>query len=299
MSESQPITEQERGPKPIYKILIMSLPIGVVIGTIVFMFMYFYLERKNDEQQSVIVTRTFRLSSLDDMVNKLTKTVGYRSIETEEGRNGLKRAESMIGGMLGPQNLGLTVSKSSGEAAHGLLWKGMSVDILGQEKPREVVFIAASYAGDGGVADANCVSSVVLLASSIARDKPERTLRFIFTPLDKEPLEQSEWLVEQCLKSNETCAGIIGLDVMDKEPGVNDSDWLMINETSDQAQVWWSYLSGKSSSYSNQDGEIPSVWLTHTVFSPIAWKESRLGRLEETAKIAPDIKSWVMKAASY
>jgi len=42
------------------------------------------------------------------------------------------------------------VRKDSGEAAHELLFKSLWVDIRGQERAKEIVFMAVSYAGEGG-----------------------------------------------------------------------------------------------------------------------------------------------------
>ena len=104
----------------IYKILLMVLPVGVVLGTIIFMFMYFYLEREDEKNHAVIVSHGLRVSDLEDMVDKFTRRIGEREIETEAGRAGLLRAASMIEGRLGPQNVGYPVRRSEGEAAHGL-----------------------------------------------------------------------------------------------------------------------------------------------------------------------------------
>ena len=104
----------------IYKILLMVLPVGVVLGTIIFMFMYFYLEREDEKNHAVIVSHGLRVSDLEDMVDKFTSRIGEREIETEAGRAGLLRAASMIEGRLGPQNVGYPVRRSEGEAAHGL-----------------------------------------------------------------------------------------------------------------------------------------------------------------------------------
>ena len=127
----------------------MVLPVGVVLGTIIFMFMYFYLEREDEKNHAVIVSHGLRVSDLEDMVDKFTSRIGEREIETEAGRAGLLRAASMIEGRLGPQNVGYPVRRSEGEAAHGLLWKSLSVEILGEERPQEVIFAAVSYAGAG------------------------------------------------------------------------------------------------------------------------------------------------------
>ena len=70
----------------IYKILLMVLPVGVVLGTIIFMFMYFYLEREDEKNHAVIVSHGLRVSDLEDMVGKFTSRIGFgKSRRKREG----------------------------------------------------------------------------------------------------------------------------------------------------------------------------------------------------------------------
>ena len=54
-------------------------------------------------------------------------------------------------------------------------------------------------------ADANTVSTMMMLASSMAREKPARTIRFVFMPYNEAVQDQNQWLLERCLKSGESC----------------------------------------------------------------------------------------------
>ena len=62
---------EDRSPR-IYKVLIMILPVGVVIGTIVFMWMYFAKHQEESNEQNVIIATGIRISDLEDMVRKFT-----------------------------------------------------------------------------------------------------------------------------------------------------------------------------------------------------------------------------------
>lgn len=290
------VSEADSSKSPrVYKILLMVLPVGVVVGTIIFMFMYFYMERQDEKKQTVIVSHGLRVKDLEDMVDKFSDRIGERNIETEQGRDGLKGAASMIEGRLGPLNLGLTVSKSEGEAAHGLLWKSLSVEILGEKNPEEVVFAAVSFSGPGKVADANSVSTMMMLASAVAREKPDRTLRFVFLPMNRPDTEQNRWLVERCLKPSESCVGIIGLKTMDKAPVTGESEW-RVNTPSPVDQAWWKYLSTGSSEGKFSGGRMPSVWITHPVFSPDTWVGKKDERLDRTMVVAQELRKWLQKA---
>ena len=280
----------------IYKILLMVLPVGVVLGTIIFMFMYFYLEREDEKNHAVIVSHGLRVSDLEDMVGKFTSRIGLREIETEAGRAGLLRAASMIEGRLGPQNVGYPVRRSEGEAAHGLLWKNLSVEILGEEKPQEVIFAAVSYAGAGEDADANTVSTMMMLASSMAREKPARTIRFVFMPFNEAPHDQNQWLLTRCLKSGESCSGIIGLQAMGEIPSAGGEAWQM-NSSSPIDIAWWNSLREGSSAMKSTGGVVPSVWLTHPVYSSQTWTGNKDLRLDRTLIAAQDLRKWLLKAS--
>jgi len=301
MSESDPVTDtgpiSEELPSPlIYKVLLMVLPAGVVVGTIIFMFMYFYLEREEEKNHAVIVSHGLRVGDLEDMVDKFINRIGERDIDSEQGRAGLRSAASMIEGRLGPQNVGYPVRKCEGEPAHGLLWKSLSVEIIGMENPQEVIFAAVSYAGEGGVADANTVSTLMMLASSMAREDPERTIRFVFLPMDLPVAQQNRWLVERCLKPGESCAGIIGLQTMSRTPETGESDW-QISASTSTGQSWWVAISeGKSGSMVPNE-KTPAVWLTHPAFSPTTWVGQQGQRLARTLEVAQEIRSWLLSAA--
>lgn len=271
-------------PNPIYKILIMVLPVGVVIGTAIFMYMYFYMERKDNEVQSVIVSRDMKVDELSGLVEKFTERIGLRDIDSEKGRKGLQRAASMIEGSLGPQNLGLTVTKAAGEPAHGLLWKGLSVDIRGVSKPDEVVIAAVSYSGAGHVSDANTVSSMMMLINSMAREKPVKTIRFVFLPLLKTVPEQNKLLLTQCIREGEESAGIVGIGVMEAAPDLAAQGWLSIQ---DNKEVDLQNVSAVS-----------HLWLTHTVYSPETWASNPSGRFVRSLELAREIRAFLLKSAS-
>ncbi len=271
----------------------MILPVGVVIGTIIFMYMYFYNERRDEQEHAVIASHGLRVNDLDDMVMKFTDRIGVRDIEIEQGRTGLKSAASMIEGSLGPQNVGFPVKKDDGEARHGLLWKSLWVDIRGKKMPERVVIAAVSFAGAGETADANTASTLMMLASSMARDEPARTIRFVFLPIDQSPAQQNAWLIQRCLQENEICDGIIGIRTMKKKPELTGEDWQVVAPSSAD-QAWWQFLKQGAN---RPAGAVPSVWITHPVFSSHAWEGQRSRRLEKTIQVAGTITSWLRRAA--
>ena len=271
----------------------MILPVGVVIGTIIFMFMYFYNERRDEQERTVIGSHEIRVDDLDDMVGKFTDWIGSRDVDTEQGRNGLKSAASMIEGRLGPQNLGLKVEKGPGEAKYGLLWKSLWVDVRGQSSPDKVVIAAVSFSGVGEVADANVVSTMVMLAASMARDENSKTVRFVFLPLKRNPTEQNKWLLENCIQKGEVCDGIIGVGLMETDPEVGGEVWQVVTGSGGN-QEWWKFLRQEAT---RPEGDGHSVWITHSVFSSKAWKKRKNERLESTLPVASQLASWLRRAA--
>lgn len=280
-------------PSRVYKVLLMILPVGVVLGTIVFMFMYFHNERRDEREHAVIASHGIRVSDLDDMVGKFTDRIGVREVESKQGREGLKSAASMIEGRLGPQNVGFPVKKDKGEAAHGLLWKSLWVDIRGKERPENIIIAAVSFSGAGEVADGNAVSTLMMLASSMAREELARTIRFVFLPLEKSPAEQNRWLLQRCLQEGESCDGIIGIQTMQGKPEVGGDEW-QVETPADSDKSWWAFLRHGGP---RSDGLTQSVWVTHAVFSPETWQGQKGKRLEKTIEVAATITAWLRRAA--
>lgn len=275
----------------------MVLPVGVVIGTIVFMFAYFYMEKEEERERSVIASYGLRLTDLDDMVSKFSDRVGERSHTSEPGQKGLRQAASMIEGRLGPQNVGYRVSKGRGMVIDSLIWKSLWVDLRGETSPEDVVMVAVSYAGPGEDADANCLSTVMMLASSMAREKNAKTLRFVFLPLSLSPDEQNRWLVQSCLQEGETCSGIIGLQPMVGPPSAASEEWSVVTSTN-RDQEWWQYLHrGESINPGSAEESPVSVWVTASVYSPEAWQNRRNDRLQRTVQLAAQMEDWLRRAA--
>ena len=289
--------DQESSEPRLYKVLLMVLPVGVVVGTVVFMFMYFYLEDKEEQKRAVIASHAARSGDLEDMVLKFVERIGERDGETEQGRIGLRSAASMIEGRLGPQNVGYRVSKCEGVAAHGLLWKSLSVEIRGEKNPDEVVFAAVCFAGPGEDADANTVSTLMMLASAMALEKPARTIRFVFLPMALSAAEQNRWLVSRCLNSNESCVAIIGLHTMMSSPEAGQSAW-QISPDRPESEEWWEALSmGQDARNPPRNEPAPSVWLSHPVFSSQTWQGKLNQRLQYTMEVIQEIRRWLLIVA--
>jgi hypothetical protein len=281
-------------PSPrFYKIMLMVLPVGVVIGTIVFMVAYFHMAREEEREHSVIASYGLRMSDLEDMVAKFTDRIGLRDYRQEDGKRGLKQAASMIEGRLGPQNVGYNVEKGEGVASDGTIWRSLWVDLRGESKPHEVVIVAVSYAGAGQDADGNCLSTAMMLASSMARHAPAKTLRFVFLPLEQSSELQNQWLLERCLNEGEACVGVIGLKTMNKAPEVGGDDWEVETPRS-QDQAWWLYLRGERELQPEQPAY---VWVTTSVFSNHAWQDRRYDRLERTITLTAQIEDWLRRVS--
>ncbi|MGJ8675906.1 MAG: hypothetical protein ACSHX0_00165 [Akkermansiaceae bacterium] len=284
---STAITNENLRTQRIYKFIIMALPLGCIVGVAVFMTMYYLNKKDEAKEQNVLIAHDMRVGDLEDMVEKFTDRIGVRELDTEAGRKGLQRAASMIEGSLGPQNLGFTVTRSSGEAAHGLLWKNLSVDIRGEKKPDDVVFALVSYAGEGKVADANAVATMMMLVSSMAYEKPARTIRFVFSPLKKPLDEKRGWLLAESLLAGENSVAVLGIDVMATAPDMSTDGWQNV-ESMTKANLTATLA---------QKGQTP-LWLTHSVLSSQAWAGNDNGRFRSTLEAAQEIKAWLLQAAN-
>lgn len=277
----------------IYKVLLMILPVGVVIGTIVFMTMYFYMEREEERERNVIAAYGLRVEDLDDMVGKFTDRIGLRDHGTEEGQRGLAKASSTIEGRLGPQNVGYTVHKGEGMAIGDRVWKSLWVDLRGSSSADEVVLVAVSYAGAGELADSNALSTVMMLASSMAREQLEKTLRFVFLPLQQAPEKQNQWLRDLCIQKGERCIGIIGIQALPGSPDLGGEHW-QVHYQGEAGSEWWRFVRGRGD---RPEALGSAVWLSTSVYYQEAWLGRRGERLQQTIGEARQLENW-LRAAS-
>ena len=90
--------------------------------------------------------------------------------------------------------------------------------------------------------------------------------------------------------------GIVGLQVMNRAPAASDEEWIVRAPIAADA-MWWAYLSGRGQEEPSSGEEVPSVWLTHAVYSSEAWQDKKDERLKATIGVAQQLRGWLLKAA--
>ena len=83
------------------------------------------------------------------------------------------------------------------------------------------------------------------------------------------------------IQSNENLAGFVALGTMIDLP--------------DQLDKGWVSLASKSAVELSSQKELV---LTHSVYSPDAWRGNREGRLASTLKVAQELRAWLRKVAN-
>ena len=104
----------------------------------------------------------------------------------------------------------------------------------------------------------------------MAREKPARTIRFVFMPY-KDASQRAEPTAVDTLPAIQVKAAMESLDYRPrvKFHRLSISAWQMQMQMQTQSPVdiaWWNSLTEGSSAMKFRDGVVPSAWLTHPVY---------------------------------
>jgi hypothetical protein len=156
-------------------------------------------------------------ASLRKDVEALSTTLGKRSAETYSK---LEAAAGIVEQRF--RELGYTVSRQS-FTVDGKLFHNIEVEIKGASKPEEIVVIGAHYDSEGSTPGANDNASgtaaLLALAQKTARDKPERTLRFVAFSNEEPPYFQTDEMgsvvyAKRCRARRENIVAMVSLETM-------------------------------------------------------------------------------------
>ncbi len=179
-------------PKVI-RLLILGLPVGLLVGGIIAMILYFRDEasaaaRSARGDNSQPVSRRELLAH----VRTLAKTIGPRHLGAPAQ---LAATIKYIEGTLGPANLGYKVARETYKVGdidcHNLI-----VELPGTQKKDEIVIVGAHYdtvlTTPGADDNASGVAACMNLAQAFAKTENERTLRFVFFANEEPPYFQTD-----------------------------------------------------------------------------------------------------------
>lgn len=204
------------------RLLILGLPLGLILGTVVAMMLYF-----RDESDAAgkagqgYGRRAITRRDIESHVETLAKTIGPRHMGAPDRLNA---AIKYIEGTLGPANLGYNVARHTykiGDAdCHNLVVQIISTD---PARGHEIVLVGAHYdtvlTTPGADDNASGVAACMSLAQTFANTKHERTLRFVFFANEEPPYFQTENMgslvyARDCKKRGEKIVAMLSLETL-------------------------------------------------------------------------------------
>jgi hypothetical protein len=166
------------------RFFLVGLPLGLAICGGVAVYLYYHPLKprlvRGSSGALPLEARRRPVSERDlrEFVRILSADIGARPVSD---RAKLDLAANWIASTLGPSNIGYAV-RDDVFSIDGQKFRNLSVDIHGQEAPRQVVVVAAHYdtvpGSPGADNNASGVAAVMSLANAFIGESPRRTLQF-------------------------------------------------------------------------------------------------------------------------
>jgi len=136
------------------------------------------------EENRVAVKRGLSEKRLHDVYNKIVDLPGERGLGSEVARKNSRHVVALLRGTLGPQNVGYTLREEGIINKEGELWRGYWLEKPGIDKSLPAIVLITSYLPEPSSELANAADLSILceVASVIAGQSPQRTIRVAFLP---------------------------------------------------------------------------------------------------------------------
>ena len=204
----------------IIRFLILGLPVGLTITTVIALMIYFRRDADAAGRSGPLLRREISRKNLQSHVEMLATKIGPRHAGAPDA---LEFAEKYIRSALGPQNLGSYVPSLHTYEAGGRTFNNVVLDLLAKDSPRiaEVVLVGAHYDSaattPGADDNASGVAALMCLAESFAHSKNERSLRFVFFVNEEPPYFQTENMgslvyAKECKKRGDNIVAMLSLE---------------------------------------------------------------------------------------
>lgn len=203
----------------VVRIFILGLPIGLIIGGVIAMVLYFRDDAsKADHGHS---PRAVSRDEIESQVNMLSKMIGSRQMG-EPVR--LRATIKYIEGTLDPTNLGYKVAHQTYKVA-GVECHNLVVELPGthHDHRHEILIVGAHYdsvPGTPGADDnASGVAACMSLAQAFYKSSNARTIRFVFFANEEPPYFQTENMgslvyAKGCRERGENIIAMLSLESM-------------------------------------------------------------------------------------
>ena len=201
------------------RLLILGLPLGLIIGGVIAMIIYFREQADAAGKGGGYTRRDITRKDLQSHVEKLSKTIGPRHMGDPDR---MTAAVKYIESTLGPANLGYHVERHTYKAG-GVDCHNIVLDMLDKYSARvhEIVLVGAHYdsvPGTPGADDnASGVAAVMSLAQAFANTKHERALRFVLFANEEPPYFQTDEMgslvyARECKKRGDQIVAMLSLE---------------------------------------------------------------------------------------
>ncbi|MGB6221877.1 M28 family peptidase [Haloferula sp.] len=167
--------------------VLVILPLWLVVSAGLGLWKYYLGTQQEELIESSKFATPMTGEGLADDMRKLVGIVGPRNVGVESGRRGLRRASSMIQGLLGPSNAGYAVELEMGPEVAGEKWPIIVATLPGKEE--QAVWVVAGYdtLGAGVEANSSGVCSLLAVARAVANERPMKSIKFAFLPHAYDP----------------------------------------------------------------------------------------------------------------
>lgn len=187
---------------------LLLLPMGIILGTSVGMYRYY----NKEEELAHTASKQISSTEMSQILQNYTQFFGDRHYNSKEGVAALRAVTANLMGELQPNNSMLVAGSDEGSyEAAGEVWKTYWADIKGSTNIRDVFFVVTSYDGKNELRNAAKIALSITVAKSLAAQGLDYTLRFVFVPIERDLIEQKEWVEQHCMKNGETNVGMFFL----------------------------------------------------------------------------------------
>lgn len=218
------MTSENHRPRWVALLLVL-LPLWLVGSGAGALWYYFHREKKQALVEEERFAQAVSAPLLEDDLRKIVEIIGERNASSETAAANLSRMASMIDGLLGPANTGYPVKKTKGPAQ----WPLIQVTLSGKNPDAAPVWVLTSYdsrqGSKGAEANATGLAATFAAAQTLARDKPNHPVHFVFLPhsndVESPVLETAAKFLELAKQSGKPHA-ILCVEAM----GAGDQLWL-------------------------------------------------------------------------
>jgi hypothetical protein len=168
-------------------VLLVALPLWLVLSGGFAVWYFLRQEKLEAEVERQRFVQAVSAVMIADDLRKLVDVIGERHASSAQAAANLRRAASMIEGLLGPSNTGFTVTRHRGPGDHPLL----QVTLRGLKTDAPAVWVITSYdsrPGSPGVeANATGLAATLAAAQALADHQPLVPIHFLFVPHANDP----------------------------------------------------------------------------------------------------------------